>query len=181
MTQEKITIQAIQARKGGSKLTMVTAYDTPIAAIVDQAGADMILVGDTLADNVLGFSDTLAATVEMMVHHAAAVSRAQPRALVIIEKATREAGELDPKVQDFIKTKLSLKTTVPGLMIQDDGSLLSGSLENGKDIFLTANEDAKAGPDIMIGPDDTPTLSFTSGSEGRPKVSHVQGLARRTR
>jgi len=94
---------------------------------------------------------------------------AQPRALVIIEKATREAGHLDAKVQEFIKTKLNLKTTVPGLMIQDDGSLLSGSFENGNDIFISATNDAKAGPDIMIGPDDTPTLSFTSGSEGRPK------------
>lgn len=94
---------------------------------------------------------------------------AQPRALVILEKATREAGTLDAQVQDFIKTKLSLKTTVPGLMIQDDGTLLSGLIENGKDIFTSATDDAKAGPDIMIGPDDTPTLSFTSGSEGRPK------------
>lgn len=94
---------------------------------------------------------------------------AQPRALVIIEKATREAGELDTKVKDFVKTKLNLKTTVPALKIRDDGSLLSGLLENGKDIFTAAGVDAKAGPGIMIGPDDTPTLSFTSGSEGRPK------------
>jgi 3-methyl-2-oxobutanoate hydroxymethyltransferase len=83
MVQEKITVQTVQARKAGPKLTMVTAYDTPMAAIVDRAGADMILVGDSLADNVLGFPDTLAATVDIMVHHAAAVSRAQPRALVI--------------------------------------------------------------------------------------------------
>lgn len=54
-------------------------------------------------------------------------------------------------------------------MIQNDGTLLSGSIEDGKDIFASAADDAKAGPNIMIGPDDTPTLSFTSGSEGRPK------------
>ncbi|HEY0757254.1 MAG TPA: 3-methyl-2-oxobutanoate hydroxymethyltransferase [Ktedonobacteraceae bacterium] len=83
MTREKITVHAIQARKAGPKLTMVTAYDMPMAAIVDRAGADMILVGDSLADNVLGFPDTLAATVDIMVHHAAAVQRAQPQALVI--------------------------------------------------------------------------------------------------
>lgn len=105
MTQEKITVHAVQARKTGPKLTMVTAYDTPMAAIVDQAGADMILVGDSLADNVLGFPDTLAATVDIMVHHAAAVSRAQPRALVIgdlpwlsyhvsTEETVRNAGRL---------------------------------------------------------------------------------------
>jgi 3-methyl-2-oxobutanoate hydroxymethyltransferase len=83
MTQEKITIQDVQARKTGPRLTMVTAYDVPTASIVDQAGADMILVGDSLADNVLGFPDTLAATVDIMIHHAAAVARAQPRALVV--------------------------------------------------------------------------------------------------
>lgn len=83
MTLEKITVQTVQARKAGPKLSMVTAYDMPTATIVDRAGADMILVGDSLADNVLGFPDTLAATVDIMVHHAAAVSRAQPRALVI--------------------------------------------------------------------------------------------------
>ncbi|HEX7735864.1 MAG TPA: 3-methyl-2-oxobutanoate hydroxymethyltransferase [Ktedonobacteraceae bacterium] len=83
MTREKVTVQAVQARKSGPKLTMVTAYDMPMAAIVDRAGADIILVGDSLADNVLGFPDTLAATVDIMVHHAAAVSRARPDALVI--------------------------------------------------------------------------------------------------
>jgi 3-methyl-2-oxobutanoate hydroxymethyltransferase len=105
MVQEKITVQTVQARKAGPKLTMVTAYDMPMAAIVDRAGADMILVGDSLADNVLGFPDTLAATVDIMVHHAAAVSRAQPRALVISdlpwlsyhvssEETVRNAGRL---------------------------------------------------------------------------------------
>jgi 3-methyl-2-oxobutanoate hydroxymethyltransferase len=105
MMQEKITVQTIQTRKAGPKLTMVTAYDTPMAAIVDRAGADMILVGDSLADNVLGFPDTLAATIDIMVHHAAAVTRAQPRALVIgdlpwlsyhisTEETVRNAGRL---------------------------------------------------------------------------------------
>lgn len=105
MTQEKMTVQAIQARKNGPRLKMVTAYDTPMAAIVDRAGTDMILVGDTLADNVLGFPDTLAATVDIMIHHASAVTRAQPHALVIgdmpwlsyhisPEETVRNAGRL---------------------------------------------------------------------------------------
>lgn len=94
---------------------------------------------------------------------------AQPRALVIIEKATQEAGPLDAKVQTFVKSKLNLKTTIPALMLQDDGSLLSGIRENGKDIFSASSKDATAGPQIIIGPDDIPTLSFTSGSQGIPK------------
>lgn len=105
MTQDKITVIAVRARKTGPKLTMVTAYDTPMAAIADQAGTDMILVGDSLADNVLGFPDTLAATIDIMVHHAAAVARAKPHSLVIgdmpwlsyhvsVEETVRNAGRL---------------------------------------------------------------------------------------
>lgn len=85
MTRDKITVHAVQARKTGPKLRMITAYDTPMAAIADQAGADIILVGDSVADNMLGFSDTLAATIDIMVHHAAAVTRAQPASLVVAD------------------------------------------------------------------------------------------------
>ena len=81
--QNRVTINTIRERKAGPKLTMVTAYDAPMATIVDQAGVDMLLVGDSLADNVLGFADTLSATVDVMVHHTAAVTRTQPRALVL--------------------------------------------------------------------------------------------------
>jgi 3-methyl-2-oxobutanoate hydroxymethyltransferase len=85
MTRDKVTIHAVQARKAGPKLRMITAYDTPMAAIADQAGADIILVGDSVTDNVLGFSDTLAATIDIMVHHTAAVTRAQPASLVVAD------------------------------------------------------------------------------------------------
>src|SRR5579859_4413686 len=101
--RDKITVPAIQARKGGTKITMVTAYDAPTARIADQAGADIILVGDSLASAVLGYEDTLAVTVDDMLHHTAAVARARPHALVIgdlpwlsyhisIEETVRNAG-----------------------------------------------------------------------------------------
>jgi 3-methyl-2-oxobutanoate hydroxymethyltransferase len=64
-------------------LVMVTAYDAPSARVVDAAGADMILVGDSLAMVVLGYDDTLQVTTEDMVHHVAAVARAKPRPLVV--------------------------------------------------------------------------------------------------
>ncbi|MBX5458892.1 MAG: 3-methyl-2-oxobutanoate hydroxymethyltransferase [Thermogemmatispora sp.] len=102
---EKITVATVQARKGGPPLTMVTAYDAVMATIADRAGADLILVGDSVADNVLGFSDTLSATVEIMIHHTAAVARARPRAMIIgdmpwlsyhisLEESVRNAGRL---------------------------------------------------------------------------------------
>lgn len=80
---DKITAPLIRARKGGAKLKMVTAYDTPTARIVDRAGADIILVGDSVANVVLGHEDTLAVSVDVMIHHTAAVARAKPSSLIV--------------------------------------------------------------------------------------------------
>ncbi len=79
----KLTAPAIKARKGGAKLTMITAYDEPSARIADRAGADIILVGDSVANAVLGRVDTLAMTVDEMVYHTAAVMAAAPNAFVV--------------------------------------------------------------------------------------------------
>ncbi len=103
--ENKVTVPAIVARKHGPKLTMITAYDAPGSQIVDRAGIDMILVGDSLATTVLGYQDTLPVTIDIMIHHVAAVTRPQPRALVIadmpwlsyhisVEEAVRNAGRL---------------------------------------------------------------------------------------
>jgi 3-methyl-2-oxobutanoate hydroxymethyltransferase len=62
---------------------MVTAYDEPGARIVSDAGADIILVGDSVANNVLGYEDTLHVDIEVMAHHTAAVARAKPRCLIL--------------------------------------------------------------------------------------------------
>jgi len=71
-----ITAPAVRARKGAAEpLVMVTAYDAPGARIADEAGVDMILVGDSLAMVVLGYDDTLSVTVDDMAHHTAAVAR----------------------------------------------------------------------------------------------------------
>ncbi|KUJ13154.1 large subunit of L-aminoadipate-semialdehyde dehydrogenase [Mollisia scopiformis] len=93
---------------------------------------------------------------------------ARPRALVVIDKATKEAGELTEKVRTFIKENLHLRTEVPGLELKDDGSLVGGNI-NGKDVLADQVPLKSKGPGIVVGPDSTPTLSFTSGSEGRPK------------
>jgi 3-methyl-2-oxobutanoate hydroxymethyltransferase len=79
------TLRARKRRTGGEPLVMVTAYDTPSARIADAAGVDLILVGDSVANNVLGFEDTLQVTMADMVHHTAAVARARPRALVVAD------------------------------------------------------------------------------------------------
>jgi 3-methyl-2-oxobutanoate hydroxymethyltransferase len=84
----RVTAPAVRARKvssGADPLVMVTAYDAPGARIVDDGGADLILVGDSLAMVVLGYDDTLSVTVEDMAHHTAAVARAKPSALVVAD------------------------------------------------------------------------------------------------
>lgn len=102
---EKRTAPAIRARKGGPKIRMVTAYDHPSAIIADRAGADIILVGDSLANVVLGHDTTLQVSMDVMVHHTAAVARAKPAALVVgdmpwlsfhtsVEDTVRNAGRL---------------------------------------------------------------------------------------
>ena len=62
---------------------MVTAYDEPGARIVSDAGADIILVGDSVANTVLGYPDTLHVDIDVMAHHTAAVARAEPRCLIL--------------------------------------------------------------------------------------------------
>jgi 3-methyl-2-oxobutanoate hydroxymethyltransferase len=83
----RVTAPDVAARKGANgttpPLVMVTAYDAPSARTVDAAGADMILVGDSVAMVVLGYDDTLQVTTDDMAHHVGAVARARPRALVV--------------------------------------------------------------------------------------------------
>lgn len=105
---KKVTAPVIRARKvrsGSDPLVMVTAYDAPGARIVDEAGVDIILVGDSLAMVVLGYDDTLQVTVADMAHHIGAVARAKPAAMIVgdmpwmsyhvsVEDAVRNAAEL---------------------------------------------------------------------------------------
>jgi 3-methyl-2-oxobutanoate hydroxymethyltransferase len=74
-----------KVRHGAAPLVMVTAYDAPGARIADEAGVDLILVGDSLAMVVLGYDDTLQVTVDDIAHHTAAVARAKPRPLIVAD------------------------------------------------------------------------------------------------
>jgi len=100
----KVTTSVIRSMKEkGEKITMLTAYDYSTAAVMDEAGVDMILIGDSLGMVVLGYDSTLPVTMEDMLHHTKAVSRAVERAMVIgdmpfmsyqasVEEAMRNAG-----------------------------------------------------------------------------------------
>ncbi len=102
---DKVTVPDIRARKGGPKITMVTAYDHPGAVIADRAGVDIILIGDSVANVVHGMETTLEIGLDEIVLHTRAVKRAAPRALVVAdmpwltfhlspEDAVRNAGRL---------------------------------------------------------------------------------------
>ncbi len=71
--------------RGTDPLVMLTAYDAPSARMADEAGADLILVGDSVAMVVLGHDDTMSVTVDEIAHHTAAVARTRPRAMVVAD------------------------------------------------------------------------------------------------
>lgn len=160
MALSKITIADIQAKKAAQKkITMLTAYDFPLAALVDRAGLDMILVGDSVANVVLGLESTTQVGMAEMLHHAKAVRRAVKSALVIgdmpfdsyqvaiqdavknarrfIDEAGCDAIKLEwfdkcPQVtQEIIKAKISVMGHI-GLTPQTAGQL-GGFRVQGKD------------------------------------------------
>src|SRR5246500_3395601 len=82
----KVTIPALaEMKRQGKPISALTAYDYATSRLVDEAGIDMILVGDSLAMVVLGHDNTLAVTVDEMLHHTRAVRRAVRRALVVAD------------------------------------------------------------------------------------------------
>lgn len=79
----KWTVSKTKALKGKQKIAVVTAYDALSARYADEAGIPLVLVGDSLANTVLGYDNTLPITMDEMVHHTAAVSRGASEALVV--------------------------------------------------------------------------------------------------
>lgn len=82
---DKVTVPDVRSRKGGPKLAMVTAYDYPTARMASDAGVDIILVGDSVANVIHGMDDTLGVDLDIMILHAQAVKRANPDPLVVVD------------------------------------------------------------------------------------------------
>lgn len=106
MKRKKVTISDLMAKKEqGRKITMLTAYDYSTAQMVDQAGIDVILVGDSLGMVILGYTSTVPVSMEEMIHHTKAVTRGAQYAFIIgdmpfmsyqtcVERAIENAGRL---------------------------------------------------------------------------------------
>ena len=101
----KMTVPILKGKKGKEKITMLTAYDYTFANIMDNAGIDCILVGDSVGNVMLGYPNTIPVTVDEMIHHTKAVSKGAKNALVVIdmpfmsyqesiEQARRNAGRM---------------------------------------------------------------------------------------
>src|SRR5690606_28722022 len=83
---KRITTRRIQEMKqSGEKISMLTGYDYSMAAILDEAGVEVILVGDSAANVFAGYETTLPITLDNMIYHGAAVARAVRRAMVIVD------------------------------------------------------------------------------------------------
>lgn len=105
----KKTVSTFQAMKAeGRKISMLTCYDYSTARLIDEAGVDAVLVGDSLGNVILGYPDTLAVTMDDMIHHGAAVVRGVRDALVVVDmpfmsyqvsvkQAVKNAGRLVKK------------------------------------------------------------------------------------
>jgi 3-methyl-2-oxobutanoate hydroxymethyltransferase len=98
-------------KKKGKKIVMLTAYDAPTAAILSEVGVDMILVGDSVGNALLGYESTIPVTLEDVIHHSAAVSRARPDCLIV--------GDMP-----FMSYKISAQQALEncGLMLQEGGA-----------------------------------------------------------
>ena len=115
ITRPKVTVRTIRDMKAERvKIVSVTAYDYPTARLADEAGVDLILVGDSLGMVVLGYESTIPVTMAEMAHHLKAVVRAQPKALVVADlpflsfqtspaDAVRNSGRLMKRGAEAVK------------------------------------------------------------------------------
>src|SRR5260370_30274567 len=133
----------------GDKIAVLTAYDSTMARLLDRAGVDIILVGDSVGMVVLGFDNTLPVTLDMMIHHTSAVSRGAKRALIVAD-------------MPFLTFQLSLEEAMrnAGRLIQEGGAA-AVKIEGGRHIVDTA----KRLVDIGIPGMGQPGLTSQSGHQ----------------
>ena len=133
----KTTTQTLRNLKGQRPVVAVTAYDYITAQLACAAGVDMILVGDSLGNTVLGYETTVPVTVDAMLHHTQAVSRAKPKALVMTDIPFAVAGHSSDYVLDVCTRMLQ------------DGGAEAVKIEGGLRRAATCSVVARAGIPVM--------------------------------
>ena len=166
--QKKVTVPRVVAKKAaGEKITMVTAYDYPAARLVDRAGVDIILVGDSLGMVVLGYEDTTKVTMDEMLHHSRAVARARPRALVV---GDMPFGTFQASPDDAVRN---------AVRFVQEGGAEAVKLEGGQAVASQAASIVAAGIPVMGHIGLTPQSVHSLGGyrvQGRTSESETQLL-----
>ena len=125
--QSKRTAPSIRAMKGRSKIVCITAYDALLAGLVDKAGVDLVLVGDSLGNVVLGYPTTLPVTLQEMIHHTRAVRRGIEKALLVtdmpfgsygasVEQGVRSATALVKAGAEGVKLEGNFPETIEAIV-----------------------------------------------------------------
>ena len=136
--QNKVSIlHLFEKKSAGQPITMLTAYDYPGAMLVDEAGIDIILVGDSLAMTVLGYPNTVSITIDEMLHHCKAVARGTKRALLI--------GDM-PFMSYQIEPAEAIRNA--GRFIKE-GGMDAVKLEGGREVADTVRAIVEAGIPVM--------------------------------
>lgn len=133
-----IRISDIQNKKNqGEKISMLTAYDYPTAKILDEAGVDMLLVGDSLGNVVLGYPDTLSVSMQEMIHHCSAVARGTQQALLVCDMPFG-SYQVSPE-----------KAVANAVKLMAKGRAHAVKLEGGKELTDTIKKIVAAGIPVM--------------------------------
>ncbi len=136
--QDRVTIKVLEQMKSdGEKISMLTAYDYSFAKIIDNAGVDIILVGDSASNVMAGHETTLPITLDQMIYHASSVVRAVKRALVVVDLpfGTYQAD-----------SKVALKSAI---RIMKESGAHAVKLEGGKLVKDSIERILKAGIPVM--------------------------------
>lgn len=126
-----------QSKQQGRKISMLTAYDYSTAKLMDEAGINAILVGDSLGNVVLGYEDTLSVTMEDMIHHGAAVARGAKNAMVVVD-------------MPFMSYQASVYDAVVNAgRLMKEGRASAVKLEGGKEVCPQVKAITEAGIPVM--------------------------------
>ncbi len=117
-TVRRLTASAIARRKGKSAFPVVTAYDAPFGRFAEEAGIDVLLVGDSLGNVVLGYDETTPVTLEDMIHHAQAVCRGTSRAHVMVDMPF---GSYQVSDEDAVRSAIRLVKEGGGCSVKMEG------------------------------------------------------------
>ena len=134
----KKTVSTLQqAKENGQKITMLTAYDYSTAKLMDEAGIDMILVGDSLGNVILGYEDTISVTMEDMIQHGAAVSRGVKETMVVVD-------------MPFMSYQISVEEAVTNAgRLMKEGRANAVKLEGGKSVCPQIKAITQAGIPVV--------------------------------